>query len=120
VLTIPVFTPITVASYCFTVTIYTPVIIELSEYKSFEAIGAFLHCPRFSALTMLSTLHRGAAREGDKKKKPETVLYYNRNKCGVDVLDNMRREMSTKKKAAWIRWLLAVFFNILDLAGVNA
>jgi len=69
---------------------------------------------------MLSTLHRGAAREGDKKKKPETVLYYNRNKCGVDVLDNMRREMSTKKKAAWIRWLLAVFFNILDLAGVNA
>ena len=48
--------------------------IELSEYKSFEAIGAFLHCPRFSPLTMLSTLHRGAAREGDKKKKPETVL----------------------------------------------
>ena len=31
--------------------------IELSEYKSFEAISAFFHCPRFSFLTMLSTLH---------------------------------------------------------------
>lgn len=92
--------------------------IELPEYKSFAAIGAFLHCPRFSRLTMLSTLHWAAAREGDKKKKPETVLYYNRNKCGIDVLHNMCREMSTK--AGWRRWPLAVFFNILDLAGVNA
>ena len=27
--------------------------IELPEYKSFEAIGAFLHCPRFSDLTIV-------------------------------------------------------------------
>jgi Transposase IS4 len=67
---------------------------------------------------MLSTQHKGAAREAEGKKKPETVLYYNRNKCGVDVLDYMCREMSTK--AACRRWPLAVFFNILDLAGVNA
>jgi hypothetical protein len=49
---------------------------------------------------------------------PETILYYNRNKCGVDMLDYMCREMSTK--ASCRRWPLAVFFNILDLAGVNA
>jgi len=54
---------------------------------------------------MLSTLHRGAAREGDKKKKPETVLYYNRNKCGDDVLDNMCREMSTKAAGEDGHWL---------------
>ena len=70
------------------------------------------------SVLILSTLHRGAAREGDGKKKPEAVLYYNCNKCGVDMLDYMCREMSTK--AACRRWPLAVFFNVLDLAGVNA
>ena len=28
--------------------------IELPEYKSFAAIGAFLHCPRFSSLTIVN------------------------------------------------------------------
>lgn len=36
---------------------------------------------------VLSTLHKWAARQGDGKKKPETILYYNRSKCGVDMLD---------------------------------
>ena len=67
---------------------------------------------------ILSTLHRGEAREGDGKKRPEAVLYYNRNKCGVDMLDYVCREISTK--AACRRWPLAVFFDVLDLAGVNA
>jgi len=63
------------------------------------------------SVLILSTLHRGAAREGDGKKKPEAVLYYNCNKCGVDMLDYMCREMSTK--AACRRWPFAVFSTFL-------
>ena len=51
------------------------------------------------------------------EKKPESVLYYNENKCGVDMLDSMCRQMSTK--AGCRRWPLAVFWNILDIAGIN-
>ncbi|XP_065658110.1 piggyBac transposable element-derived protein 4-like [Hydra vulgaris] len=67
---------------------------------------------------LLSTLHRGATKQSDGKKKPEGILYYNANKCGVDMLDSMCRQMSTKSGCR--RWPLAVFFNILDLTGVNA
>lgn len=52
------------------------------------------------------------------KKKPEIVLYYNKNKCGVDMLDSMCRELSTKMPCR--RWPVAVFFNILDMALVNS
>ena len=69
-------------------------------------------------MVILSTLHRNAAKQPEGKKKPESILFYNANKCGVDMLDSMCRQMSTK--AACRRWPLAVFCNILDLAGVNA
>jgi len=69
-------------------------------------------------VVVLSTLHKGAACQTDGKKKPEAVLYYNENKCGVDMLDSMCRQMSTK--AGCRRWPLAVFWNILDIAGINA
>lgn len=67
---------------------------------------------------LLSTMHEGAYCEPDGKRKPESVLYYNKTKCGVDILDSMCRMMSTK--AACRRWPLAVFYNILDLAGINS
>jgi len=34
---------------------------------------------------VLSMLHKGAACQTDGKRKPEAVLYYNENKCGVVV-----------------------------------
>lgn len=69
-------------------------------------------------VVVLSTQHAGAVCQSNGKEKPESVLYYNTNKCGVDMLDAMCRLMSTK--AACRRWPLAVFFNILDVAGINA
>ena len=68
-------------------------------------------------VVMLTTLHRDGTSQVDGKKKPESILYNNENKCGVDMLDAMCRQMSTK--AGCRRWPLAVFCNILDLAGVN-
>jgi len=67
---------------------------------------------------VLSTQHAGAVCQSDGKKKPESVLYYNTNNCGVDMLDAMCRLMSTT--AACRRWPLVVVFNILDVAGINA
>ncbi|KAK7891607.1 hypothetical protein WMY93_023570 [Mugilogobius chulae] len=67
---------------------------------------------------VLSSLHQTVAVESDRKKKPETVCFYNKSKCGVDTLDQMARKYTVK--GATRRWPLAVFYNILDLAAINA
>jgi len=45
-------------------------------------------------------------------------MYYNKTKAGVDSLDQMARKYSTR--AGTRRWPVHVFYNILDLAGINA
>jgi CO dehydrogenase/acetyl-CoA synthase gamma subunit (corrinoid Fe-S protein) len=52
------------------------------------------------------------------KKLPETVSFYNKTKFGVDVTDQMARKYTVKSASR--RWPLQVFFNILDLAGINS
>ena len=52
------------------------------------------------------------------KKKPETVEFYNKIKCGVNVTNQMDRQYSVK--AGTRRWPVDVFYNILDLAAINA
>ena len=53
-----------------------------------------------------------------KKNLPETIQYYNKSKVGVDVLDQMARYHTSKSSSR--RWPVAVFFNILDCACINA
>lgn len=53
-----------------------------------------------------------------EKKKPETVLFYNKTKCGVDTVDQMTRKYSVRSGTR--RWPVHVFYNILDLAMINA
>ena len=53
-----------------------------------------------------------------KKKLPETIQYYNKSKVGVDVLDQMARYHTSKSSTR--RWPVAVFFNILVCACINA
>ena len=52
------------------------------------------------------------------KKKPETVSFYNKTKCGVDIADQMARQYTVK--AGTRRWLVAVFYHFLNLACINA
>jgi len=90
-----------------------------SVFYSCESLNLVKYqAKQLKTVAVLSTLHKGAACQTEGKKKPESVLYYNENKCGVDMLDSMCRQMSTK--AGCRRWPLAVFFNILDIAGINA
>ena len=52
------------------------------------------------------------------KKKPETVTFYNKTKCDIDIADQMTQQYSVKVGTRL--WPVAVFYNILDLACINA
>ena len=67
---------------------------------------------------LLSTKHTYIKLKDNNKHTPQTITYYNDTKFGVDVVDQMARKYTTK--AASFRWTLQVFFNILDLAAINA
>jgi len=60
-------------------------------------------------------MHPSIAIGSTEKKLPETVSFYNNTKYGVDVIDQMARQYTTR--AGSRRWL---FYNILDLALINA
>ena len=68
---------------------------------------------------ILSSMHRNVnIDQCHKKKLPETIQYYNKSKVSVDVLDQMARYYTIKSSTR--RWPVAVFFNILDCARINA
>lgn len=68
---------------------------------------------------LLSTKHNSVNIEKDNKKLPETIIFYNKTKFGVYMTDQMARKYIYVKSGSR-RWPLQVFFNILDLAAINA
>ncbi|CAH8586155.1 unnamed protein product [Dicrocoelium dendriticum] len=75
-------------------------------------------CRRNKSVLVFSSLHSNSSVQDSGKKKPETVLFYNSTKYGVDVLDQMTRALTVKSSSR--RWPVQVFFNVLDLAGINS
>lgn len=69
-------------------------------------------------VVILSTMHPTILIGTDAKRKPESVTDYNSTKWGVDILDQMARYHTVK--VATRRWPVAVFYNMLDLAAINA
>lgn len=68
---------------------------------------------------VLSTRHEfGTICHENRKQKPNTILCYNKTKTAVDTLDQMARASSVKSGVR--RWPLALFFNVVDLAAINA
>ena len=53
-----------------------------------------------------------------QKNKPDITLFYNKNKVGVDVVDQMVRKYSTHSTSR--RWPVAIWCNILNIAALNA
>ena len=49
---------------------------------------------------------------------PQSIQFYNSTKFGVDIADQMARKYTVKSRSR--RWPLQIFFNILDLAAINA
>ncbi|KAF3427931.1 hypothetical protein E2986_12456 [Frieseomelitta varia] len=58
-------------------------------------------------MLLLSSMHNLIQMEKSDKYVLATIKFYNSTKCGIDIADQMARKYS-------------VFFNILDLAGINA
>ena len=76
-------------------------------------------CKPKKNVCVFSSLHKiYLLRLVNLKKETETVEFYNKTKCGVDVTDQMARKYSVKADTR--RWPVAVFYNILDLTGINA
>ncbi|KAJ8889038.1 hypothetical protein PR048_008532 [Dryococelus australis] len=67
---------------------------------------------------LLSSLHPSVSIAEIEKKTPETIQYYNATKFGVDIMDQMERQYSVKSVSR--HWPVHVFFNMLDLACMNA
>lgn len=67
---------------------------------------------------LLSTMHQNPDVREDDKRKPDMILFYNKNKVGIDIVDQMLRLYSTHSASR--RWPLAVWANIMDIAIINA
>ncbi len=62
-------------------------------------------------------MHMNVFADDSAKKKPNTVTYYNNTKCGIDVVYQILRKYSTR--CGTLRWLVHVFYNVLDIAALN-
>ena len=90
-------------------------------WNSDDSEGLFVKYQPKSKKTvcMLSSMHRSPdVDQTTVKKKPEIVLFYNKNKVGVDCFDQMARLYTTR--SATRRWPMSVWGNMLDIAAINA
>ena len=62
-------------------------------------------------------MHLSVSIDSTEKNKPETIKFYNKTKCGVDVADQMARQYSVK--AGTRRCPVAVLYNKLDMTYIN-
>ena len=53
-------------------------------------------CKQNKNVCILSTLHTSVMVDTTTKKKPETVTFYHKNKCSVDIADEMARQYTVK------------------------
>uniref|UniRef100_A0A3B5BKY0 PiggyBac transposable element-derived protein domain-containing protein n=1 Tax=Stegastes partitus TaxID=144197 RepID=A0A3B5BKY0_9TELE len=97
--------------------------LDRNEYSTqvFSNSGASLtvYAPkRKKTVCILSSMHSVVETGDTRKKKPNTVTDYDSMKCGVDVVDQMLREYTVRSVTR--RWPVAVFYNMIDIAALNA
>lgn len=68
------------------------------------------------AVALISSMHNTNTIDANSGK-PEIVEFYNATKSGVDSLDQKCANYTTSRRCQ--RWPLAIFFAMLDIAGVN-
>ncbi|UYV74118.1 hypothetical protein LAZ67_11002171 [Cordylochernes scorpioides] len=69
---------------------------------------------------LLSTMHSTATidEETNEKKKPEMITFYSMTKGGMNLLDQKTSLYSVGRRTK--RWPLCIFFELLNIAGVNS
>ncbi|KAJ8404190.1 hypothetical protein AAFF_G00339630 [Aldrovandia affinis] len=75
-------------------------------------------CRPKTNVCVLSSRHVSVAIGAGVKRKPETVVFFNSTKSGVCAVERMARQHTVKSGSR--RWPVAVFYNMLDLAAINA
>lgn len=76
------------------------------------------HVPkRGKAVVLISSMHHTVSQD-EEVGKPEMISFYNQTKGGVDALDQKCTTYSTNRRTR--RWPMAIFYTILNIAGVNA
>lgn len=66
---------------------------------------------------VLSSRHK-SGKISEDTGKPEMIDFYNKNKCGTDVFDQMCGNYTCARVSS--RWPMRFFLGMLDQAGVNA
>ena len=81
-----------------TCSLYDTTTVKLADAAVAPVTITKYHCKKSKFVNILSSLHPNVAisSENNLKKKPETVLFYNKTKVVVDVLDQMLRCYSVK------------------------
>jgi CO dehydrogenase/acetyl-CoA synthase gamma subunit (corrinoid Fe-S protein) len=88
-------------------------------YKSEDCVLTIYKSKPNKRVAVLSSQHKFVKIDkSNKKMLPESIQFYNSTKFGVDMADQMARKYTVKASSR--RWPLQIFFNILDLAAVNA
>jgi len=103
-----------------------PVLLEVKGKAVFTSKFAFTkdttlvsYIPKKNKCVVLqSTLHKTKELSVGSENKPNIILDYNATKGGVDTLDKMIANYSTRRKTN--RWPITVFANILDISISNA
>ena len=94
---------------------------DLYPTKLFEHDGCTLtvyQAKTTKNVLLLGTMHATVVTGDDRKSKPENVKFCNSTKFGVDAPDQMARKYTVN--GASRRWHVQFFYNILDLAVINA
>lgn len=89
-----------------------------SIYGFTKDITLLSHVPKKGkAVLLISTMHHAESTDIETGK-PEIIALYNDTKSGVDTLDKKCANYSTNRRTN--RWPLALFYAILNIAGVNS
>lgn len=82
-----------------------------------DLVSICSYVPKNKVVNLLSTVHYSKNCVGEAMK-PETILFYNANKAGVDCMDQMVTHFTTKRPTK--RWTYAFFCNILNVMALAA
>ena len=83
-----------------------------------ETVLTAYKCKKNKVVCLLSSTDPDTSKDDTEKKKPNIIHFYNHTKCGVDNVDQMLRQLSTRCQTR--RWPMSVFYNILDMCALNA
>ena len=94
---------------------------DLYSTKAFKPDGCTLtvyQAKTTKNVFLLTTMHFTVDTGDDQKSKPETVKFYDSTKFGADVVYQMARKYTVNASSR--RRPVQFFYNILDLAAINA